>query len=326
MTGPVPLCAQGARERGDALAGTAAPARSWLLVEHEGPWEPQALAGAGLGEVVLRAVGARVRRDGWRVLLVRRTGRRAPSPDRGWWLLRGPRPGSPEGGIVASGRWTAPEDLLPAAATAEAASALPPDGTSPRLLVCTHGRHDTCCAVRGRPVVEALAARWPETTWECTHLGGDRFAANLLVVPDGTTYGSVDDTDPVRLVEDHLAGRVDALRLRGWSHLHPWEQAAAVHLHGELGPLPVSAVVLDRPTEHVVASQRWRVHLRAGDGRARVLDVRAQPAPAARLTCHAASDAVAVRYVVEPEPVTAGPPGSSSTTSARARSRALSSR
>ncbi len=201
---------------------------------------------------------------------------------------------------MASGRWTAPEDLLAATAVNEVAPVTPPDGTTPRLLVCTHGRHDTCCAVRGRPVVEALAARWPETTWECTHLGGDRFAANLLVVPDGTTYGAVDDTDPVRLVEDHLAGRVDAVRLRGWSHLHPWEQAAAVHLHRELGPLPVSAVVVDGLTEHVVASQRWRVHLSADGGPAQVLDVRAQPVPAARLTCRAASDAVAVRYLVEP--------------------------
>ena len=112
---------------------------------------------------------------------------------------------------------------------------------------------------------------------------------------------AVDGTDPVRLVEDHLAGRVDAVRLRGWSHLHPWEQAAAVHLHRELGPLPVSAVAVETGlTEHVVASQRWRVHLRAPGGATRVLDVRAQPAPAARLTCRAASDAVAVRYVVQP--------------------------
>ena len=47
----------------------------------------------------------------------------------------------------------------------------------PMLLVCTHGVHDTCCAVRGRPVAAALARRWPEATWECSHVGGDRFAA-----------------------------------------------------------------------------------------------------------------------------------------------------
>ena len=74
-----------------------------------------------------------------------------PRPTAGWWLLRGPRPGATDGGVVAAGRWSSPDDLLAATATPEDAPATPPDGTAPRLLVCTHGRHDTCCAVRGRP-------------------------------------------------------------------------------------------------------------------------------------------------------------------------------
>jgi (2Fe-2S) ferredoxin len=234
------------------------------------------------------------------VLLVRRTGRRGAPADRGWWVLRGHRPAAPAGGVVASGRWAGPDDLLAAVAVDEQAPARPAGLDVPRLLVCTHGRHDTCCAVRGRPVAEALARRWPQATWECTHLGGDRFAANLLVVPDGTTYGAVDGTDPVRLVQEHLAGRVDAVHLRGWSHLHPWEQAAAVHAHREGGPLPLGAVVVHPArTEHVVASQRWRVHLDVGPV-PQVLDVRAEPAPPALLTCRAASQAVAVRYRVAP--------------------------
>jgi hypothetical protein len=312
VSDPVPLCAQAARVRGDSLAGTAAPASSWLLVEHPGPWEPNALAGAGLGPQVLRATTHRVRTDGWRVLLVRRTGRQDQTRPRGWWLLRGPRPGAPAGGLVASGTWAEPADLLAATAVPEDAPARPADETVPRLLVCTHGRHDTCCAVRGRPVVEALAARWPDAAWECTHLGGDRFAANVLVVPDGTTYGAVDDTDPVRLLGDHLAGRVDPEHLRGWAHLHPWEQAAAVQVHREQGPLPLGAVRVDPArTEHVVASQHWRVHLEVGTaglgardvGAAeQVLDVHAEAAPPARLTCRAGSAAAAVRYRVALSP------------------------
>lgn len=285
---------------GRPLAGTAAPARSWLLVEHPGPWPPDALGGAGLGREVLAACARRVRRDGWRVLLVRRPGKRraAAAPGRGWWLLRGPRSAVPDGGLVAAGTWSDPQDLLAATATDEDAPLRVPDEATPRLLVCAHGRHDTCCAVRGRPVAAALASRWPGGTWECSHLGGDRFAANLLVVPDGTVYGAVDDTDPVRLVQDHLAGRADPAFLRGWSHLHPWEQAAAVHLHREVGPLATGAVAAVG-TEHVVGSGRWRVRLLVDDRDERVLDVVAQPAPAARLTCRASSDTTAVRYVVD---------------------------
>ena len=62
----------------------------------------------------------------------------------------------------------------------------------PGLRVCTHGRHDTCCAERGRPVAAALAAAHPELTWEVSHIGGDRFAANALVLPHGLYYGRLD--------------------------------------------------------------------------------------------------------------------------------------
>ena len=59
------------------------------------------------------------------------------------------------------------------------------------LLVCTHGRREVCCAKYGRPVAQALAARYGPLVWETTHVGGDRFAANLVVLPSGgTTAGS----------------------------------------------------------------------------------------------------------------------------------------
>ena len=68
----------------------------------------------------------------------------------------------------------------------------------PILLVCTHGVHDTCCALRGRPVAAALAARWPGQVWECSHVGGDRFAPNVVVLPDGFYYGNLDPETAVR--------------------------------------------------------------------------------------------------------------------------------
>src|SRR3546814_4969337 len=46
-------------------------------------------------------------------------------------------------------------------------------------LVCTNGRHDPCCADFGRPVVRALRAAGVEVM-ESSHVGGDRFAANIV--------------------------------------------------------------------------------------------------------------------------------------------------
>ena len=49
------------------------------------------------------------------------------------------------------------------------------------VLVCTHGTRDACCAVRGRPIVAALARALPEQVWECTHLGGTPVRRNGAV-------------------------------------------------------------------------------------------------------------------------------------------------
>jgi hypothetical protein len=93
-------------------------------------------------------------------------------------------------------------------------------------LVCTHGRHDACCAVRGRPVAAALASAYPERTWECSHIGGDRFAANVVVLPHGLFYGHVSPTRVVELAKRYDEGLVVPDLLRGSGAFTPPVQAA----------------------------------------------------------------------------------------------------
>jgi hypothetical protein len=305
VSGRQPLCADTARERGDPLAGTAAPAHRWLLVEHPGPWAPDALAGSGIARRVLDHLRHAATEAGARVLLVRRPGRVLAPPRRVWALLD-----AAVGGATTRGTWAEDADLLAAARALEEAAAQPtPDADEPRrpaapadpwLLVCTHGRHDTCCALRGRPVAAALAARWPEHTWECSHVGGDRFAANLVVLPDGLYYGALDPASAVAVVEGHLAGAVDAAHLRGSSTDVPVAQAVVVAAHERLGPLGPRAfrgeeVVLEEPG-------RWRVRLVADPalGVPAALEAvvtRTVRAPA-RLTCRAVGAVSAVVYDV----------------------------
>jgi hypothetical protein len=87
----------------------------------------------------------------------------------------------------------------------------------PIFLVCTNGKRDACCALRGRALVAALAADHAERVWECTHLGGHRFAGNLVCLPDGIIYGRVAPSDGPRLADAYLHGRIDASLLRGRS-------------------------------------------------------------------------------------------------------------
>src|SRR5690606_38236115 len=76
----------------------------------------------------------------------------------------------------------------------------------PLLAVCTHGRHDLCCAVRGRPVARELATAWPANVVEVTHLGGHRFAPTVLVLPGGHYLGRLDAQDAVAACAQVLTG------------------------------------------------------------------------------------------------------------------------
>ena len=138
----------------------------------------------------------------------------------------------------------------------------------------------------------ALAARWPDQTWECTHIGGDRFAANVLVVPDGTVYGGLDAQSAVGVIGEHLLGTVDTEHLRGFSAHPPPVQAALAAVLRAHGPGAVSDV---RPGEVVTTGDDWRVEV-LGSGvvpvRSEVTVRRTRQAPA-RLTCRAEADAAA---------------------------------
>ena len=77
----------------------------------------------------------------------------------------------------------------------------------PLLLVCTHGKHDRCCAKFGRPLYDAVREQVDEEwVWQSTHVGGDRFAGNLVVLPDGVYYGRVEPSEAWPLLECALAG------------------------------------------------------------------------------------------------------------------------
>ena len=270
------------------MVGTAAPARRWLLIEHPGPWPVDALAGSGIAPRVQAQLNAAAASARARILLVRRpAGGSRGVRDRAWTVLD-----HAEGAPQVWGTWRDDADLLDAAtelgSPPTTASTRRPGGAA-LLLVCAHGRHDVCCAVRGRPVAAALAEHWPEQTWECSHVGGDRFAANLVVVPDGAYYGNLDPSSAVSVVEGHLAGQVVASALRGVSGVPPVVQAAVVAALERYGPTDVRAFA---PVSSVpLPDGGWQVALegRAGSGvpEGVVALVERSVRPPAQLTCRA---------------------------------------
>lgn len=289
-------CSDAARARADDLIGTAPQARRWLLLEHPGPWRVDALAGSGIEPSVLSAVARAAQRAGARILLVRRPGRQAtPAPRR--WILA-----SLDGSTV-SGPWADDQDLG-AAVTALAEPTPAPKRPPERLiLVCAHGVHDVCCAVRGRPVAAVLSERWPEQVWECSHVGGDRFAPNVVVLPDGYYYGNLDPESAVTTIDAHLGGMVGAAHLRGVARFPPAVQAAVGAAYARLGPLPLDAVTvqsLDRHRPQAGHGSETLVDLEITGRPDRVqVQVLAVRLPEAQLTCRAARATPATGYQIQ---------------------------
>jgi hypothetical protein len=118
------------------------------------------------------------------------------------------------------------------------------------LFVCTDGKHDPCCARLGRPLYDSLRQAIERTgapvrVAECSHLGGHRFAANVLTLPAGVLYGRVEAGEAERLLGAVQRGEVVVPRFRGrlgQAELLQVAEAAVRERSGSRGALEVTGV------------------------------------------------------------------------------------
>lgn len=266
-------CAAQALLRGDSLVATAPPAARWLLIESRHPWprnalttleypplatHEQLLSGSNAGPG--KALGAEVARLcgelGYRPVVIRRFGRVDGTTMRRWAIVDS-RAGRES---VQWGELPTDEHLLDVLADRGLGTA----SAEPIYLVCTHGRRDACCAVHGRPVAAALAAAYSERTWECSHVGGDRFAANVVVLPHALFYGHVPAARAVELAKQYDEGAVVPDLLRGSGAFIPSVQAAQHFVRAGGESLAINDLrprgVQQLPDNH------WQVFLTSPDG------------------------------------------------------------
>lgn len=272
MTLTAPMrCSALAEELDEPMIGSVDQRVRWLLVEDRSAWGEKAVRDV-LGAELEAAAKAR----GMRLLLVRRR-EGDPSADavRRAFLV------DTEAARMAVRSITDPVELAPLldASLEDFGAPL----TDPLLLVCTNGKRDACCALRGRALMSALAADHAERTWECTHLGGHRFAGNLVCLPHGLLYGRVGAADGPRLADAYLAGRLDPALLRGRS---AWPAPAQVaegivrerlRLDG-VGDVALVGVAVDGDRAAVelrAAGETHRVALRAVRAAPRLISCRA---------------------------------------------------
>ncbi|MEU3100124.1 sucrase ferredoxin [Streptomyces griseoflavus] len=265
-------CSTVARELDEPVAGTAATARTWLLLEQPGPWGAKALTSSHLDPALGRALEAAAKGTGVRIALVRRAGRHA---DSGVPALRRVYVAHTVPGNV----WlhtttlTDPGRLLgldfaalgrgePGTFDAVLGGAV--HEGDPLALVCTNGKRDRCCALLGRPLAAELAASGVEGVWEVTHLGGHRFAPTVLVLPYGYAYGRAEAHAVKEVLHGAQEGRIVVEGCRGRSAWERPGQAAELAVRRAVGEY--GAAALDVVTTEG-AAPRWTVTVAHADGR-----------------------------------------------------------
>lgn len=221
----------------EQLAGTAGQVeRGYLVVEDVGPWGRAGVSESGLGEVGAQLESS-AKLAGVKTLVMRATereGRALPVRRRVFAAVHRPAPR-----LVAFSVGEPAEllDLALAAFAGELRGIHPEavDVGHPLLLVCTHAKRDQCCAIEGGPLARSLSRAHPGQVFECSHLGGHRFAPTALSLPDGAVYGRLDLDSAATALQLAADGLVEPRWLRGVSGLAPAVQAADVALRIRLG-------------------------------------------------------------------------------------------
>ncbi|WP_055494365.1 sucrase ferredoxin [Streptomyces sp. TP-A0356] len=303
-------CTTASQDLDEPLAGTAATARTWLLLEQPGPWGAKALTSSHLDPTLGRALEAAVEGTGVRIALIRRPGRHADC-------------GAPAVRQVYAGHTVPGNVWLHAATTCEPEQLLDLDFAAlgrgdprtfdsvlqgrrhtgdPLALVCTNGKRDRCCALLGRPLAAELTASGVDGVWEVTHLGGHRFSPTVLVLPFGYAYGRAPAPHVKEVLRGVRDGRVVVEGCRGSSAWERPAQAAELAVRTAAHEYAADALTVVRTDG---TAPRWEVTVAHTDGRLwRVMVARGASLPPRPESCGSAlgsparMDVVSVRELL----------------------------
>ncbi len=254
----------------EPLTGTAPYATAWIVIEQPGPWGRDALTDSHLDPAVAAHL-AQHKGTGVSVLLARHPDRpeRSQASSRHVWIAR-----SAAGGLLMRhAEVDSLSELLAWDLTAIGQGSLPGFGDivrTPVMFVCTHSGRDRCCALHGRALVtEMMQHLEPEVrreVWECSHIGGHRFAPVCLTLPAGTVHGRLDLEAAMTVHHRASVNGVVLDHFRGRSSLLPPGQVAAAEVQREYGVGDVDALDVLRVTEGTARAVRVPMSLPEGLG------------------------------------------------------------
>jgi hypothetical protein len=297
MSQPVFYCALSSREAVEKTYGTASVGDTWLLVEYRQAWGAKAFQESALEPEVKKHLSRALKSlPSARLLFIKQD---RPRPLHLNFFIVRCRERNP---FIVKFQFDDYRELLKidiARVAAERAVGAGLLVTEPLMLVCTHGRRDKCCAKFGYPLYKSLSSYAGESVWQSSHVGGDRFAANLVCFPHGLFYAHVTD-EAARTIVD--AYRKDSLVLDNYRGraCYPYPvQAAEFFIRREAGIRGLDEL---RYRGTVRASENsWcvsfnspqRDHLYQAQITGRMSEFQN------RITCHAAEERSVIQYSLD---------------------------
>jgi hypothetical protein len=231
------------------MAGTVKPVDLWLLVEYRGRWEREAVA-VFSESIQIRLRTLKSRNPGMRFALIKQPERTSGPLSVFWAFSR-----ESNSQLFRSEIFDYEELLCDSQRPGE-----PMDVSI--MAVCTHGTHDLCCAQFGNKIYAELRAR-DSNVWQISHIGGCRFAPNVVGLPHGIVYGRVEPTDCTEIIAGYQRGEVMAEKMRGRSCYSKPVQAAEQFLrtHKQLPRLED----LTMTASHETGQGQWSIDFLARD-------------------------------------------------------------
>jgi hypothetical protein len=292
------FCSELSRRAGESGVGTASTGAVWLLLEYPHGWGRRAFEESALPPEVKRFFDdatARIRHS--RILFVK-TDRGRADARMNLFIVRC-RERAP---FIVRLRLEKYFDLL-AYDLAAVASGRDLQGggleRAPLFLVCTHGRRDKCCAKFGVPLYNSLRAFAGQTVWQSSHVGGDRFAGNLVCFPHGLFYAHQDAEAGRRAVEEYRAGRIVLEKFRGRACYSHFIQAAETFVREEARLSGVEDLHFLSAQQEGADSWRVRFAERAGGRAHEALVARRVSDFSNPITCHSAEASTVPQLVLE---------------------------
>jgi len=246
-----PFCAEYSRTADEQLFGTVKPIDLWLLIEFRGRWEHEAVS-VFSPTVQLRIKSLRSQFSKFRLALIKQT-QRTRGPCKMFWAFS-----REQKSILYQTEFIDIENV------SFEPDNLRVESAEPLYAVCTHGTHDLCCAQFGNKIFAELSSLH-NNAWQISHIGGCRFAPNVVCLPDGAVYGRVEQRDIAAIINSSQHSSVFLPKLRGRSCLAKPVQAAEYFVRKSTNLLHLDELILADAGE--IEPGKWGVTFHSNTAR-----------------------------------------------------------